>query len=92
MRARTVASLLLLAGCASSDLPALTARDPASVDAPETPVTSSPIASASAAPSTSAAPAPSGIYRCPMHHEVTSDHPGTCPKCGMTLRLDGDPK
>ena len=24
-------------------------------------------------------------YTCPMHPEVTSDKPGTCPKCGMTL-------
>jgi hypothetical protein len=25
------------------------------------------------------------LYQCPMHPEVTSDKPGTCPKCGMTL-------
>ncbi|HVE70523.1 MAG TPA: heavy metal-binding domain-containing protein [Thermoanaerobaculia bacterium] len=25
------------------------------------------------------------IYTCPMHPEVTSDKPGTCSKCGMTL-------
>ena len=25
------------------------------------------------------------VYACPMHPEVTSDKPGTCPKCGMTL-------
>ncbi|WP_312563032.1 copper-translocating P-type ATPase [Diaphorobacter sp.] len=25
------------------------------------------------------------IYTCPMHPEVQQDHPGTCPKCGMTL-------
>jgi len=25
------------------------------------------------------------IYYCPMHPEVTSDKPGNCPKCGMTL-------
>lgn len=24
-------------------------------------------------------------YTCPMHHEVTSDKPGKCPKCGMDL-------
>ena len=23
------------------------------------------------------------IYQCPMHHEVVSDTPGRCPKCGM---------
>jgi len=26
-----------------------------------------------------------GIYTCPMHPKVRQDHPGTCPKCGMTL-------
>lgn len=25
------------------------------------------------------------IYTCPMHPEVRLDHPGSCPKCGMTL-------
>jgi P-type Cu+ transporter len=25
------------------------------------------------------------IYTCPMHPEVRQDHPGACPKCGMTL-------
>jgi uncharacterized protein involved in copper resistance len=25
------------------------------------------------------------IYTCPMHPEVTSDKPGTCPKCGMAM-------
>lgn len=25
------------------------------------------------------------IYTCPMHPEVTSDKPGSCPKCGMKL-------
>ena len=24
-------------------------------------------------------------YACPMHPEVTSSEPGTCPKCGMRL-------
>ncbi len=27
------------------------------------------------------------IYTCPMHPEVQQDHPGSCPKCGMTLEL-----
>jgi Cu+-exporting ATPase len=25
------------------------------------------------------------IYTCPMHPEVRQNHPGNCPKCGMTL-------
>ena len=25
------------------------------------------------------------MYVCPMHEDVQSDHPGTCPKCGMKL-------
>lgn len=25
------------------------------------------------------------IYTCPMHPEIRWDHPGNCPKCGMTL-------
>ncbi|MDM4768287.1 copper-translocating P-type ATPase [Pelomonas sp. SE-A7] len=32
-----------------------------------------------------ALPLDSTIYTCPMHPEVRQDHPGTCPKCGMTL-------
>lgn len=32
-------------------------------------------------------PTPAGvIYACPMHPEVRQDHPGACPKCGMTLQ------
>jgi Heavy metal binding domain len=31
------------------------------------------------------APQAGGQYSCPMHPEVTSDEPGNCPKCGMTL-------
>ena len=30
-------------------------------------------------------PTASPIYTCPMHPEVQQDHPGECPKCGMTL-------
>ena len=32
-------------------------------------------------------PAAKPIYTCPMHPEVQQDHPGNCPKCGMTLEL-----
>lgn len=28
---------------------------------------------------------PGAIYTCPMHPEIRLDHPGVCPKCGMTL-------
>ena len=35
--------------------------------------------------SSTAQPAAATIYTCPMHPEVTSDKPGTCPKCGMAL-------
>ncbi len=28
------------------------------------------------------------IYTCPMHPDVRQNHPGHCPKCGMTLELE----
>lgn len=28
---------------------------------------------------------PAAVWTCPMHPEITEAHPGTCPKCGMTL-------
>ena len=31
------------------------------------------------------------VYTCPMHPEVQQDHPGNCPKCGMTLVLKAAP-
>ena len=30
-------------------------------------------------------PVAATVYACPMHPEVTSDKPGSCPKCGMAL-------
>jgi Cu(I)/Ag(I) efflux system membrane fusion protein len=27
------------------------------------------------------------VYTCPMHRDYHSDHPGTCPVCGMALKL-----
>ena len=40
---------------------------------------------ASNAPEDTAPDSVGTIYTCPMHPEVRQDHPGTCPKCGMTL-------
>ncbi len=46
------------------------------------------IPTTAAQPGPSAAPAPGKtIYTCPMHPEIQQDHPGACPKCGMTLEL-----
>jgi Cu+-exporting ATPase len=37
----------------------------------------------------SPSPSPSGtVYTCPMDPEVRQDHPGSCPKCGMSLEPD----
>ena len=42
--------------------------------------------SAALQPAPPVAVAPAGTeYTCPMHPEVRQDHPGNCPKCGMTL-------
>lgn len=30
-------------------------------------------------------PGEAATYTCPMHPEIRQDHPGNCPKCGMTL-------
>jgi Cu+-exporting ATPase len=46
------------------------------------------VSGSTAKPSQEAAitPAATGtIYTCPMHPEIRQDHPGNCPKCGMTL-------
>ena len=32
------------------------------------------------------------VYTCPMHPEVQSDEPGSCPKCGMNLAPAGGDK
>ncbi|QHE89391.1 heavy metal translocating P-type ATPase (plasmid) [Hydrogenophaga sp. BPS33] len=38
-----------------------------------------------AAPAPAPEAKPGTIYTCPMHPEIRQDHPGNCPKCGMSL-------
>ena len=46
-------------------------------------------AAAAAAPSPPAPEAaPGTVYTCPMHPEIRQDHPGNCPKCGMSLEAE----
>ncbi len=42
-------------------------------------------AASSEAPATLTPLASDTVYTCPMHPEVRQEHPGNCPKCGMTL-------
>ena len=42
-------------------------------------------AATAAEPPADEAHAAGTTYTCPMHPEVVQDHPGNCPKCGMTL-------
>ena len=37
------------------------------------------------APAAAAAALAGTVYTCPMHPEIRQDHPGNCPKCGMSL-------
>lgn len=77
-----VSSLLgLLVGCAQAPLPPLEAHHPASASAAEG------IAYVSAHHDDDEHDHASegGTYTCPMHADVVSDKPGSCPKCGMHL-------
>uniref|UniRef100_UPI0035B099C7 heavy metal translocating P-type ATPase n=1 Tax=Hydrogenophaga pseudoflava TaxID=47421 RepID=UPI0035B099C7 len=42
-------------------------------------------AAAPAHPAPAQPVAEGSVYTCPMHPEIRQDHPGNCPKCGMTL-------
>lgn len=100
-----LASLLMLAACASEPRRPPSSLDPSNPEAPEAPPAALPGALVAPGPSPSAEPATQAphaghgaeappasrdagaptVYTCPMHPEVRSDKPGTCPKCGMKL-------
>lgn len=94
---------LVLASCAS--VPAPVTRSPESPAHPAAPEAATPPASpelmgkASALPDAhgshatpSTAPTAGAVYTCPMHADVTSATPGTCPVCGMALVPKKTPK
>ena len=85
-------SILSFAACISEPKRLPAAMDPSNPDAPEAPAAALPTAFAAFtperpvpanAPAAAASDAGVTLYTCPMHPEVRSHHPGTCPKCGM---------
>lgn len=68
-------------------LPARPSPDPARIDAPAAPWSSSWLTATAAAPAQAPAKAAAQAsrYACPMHPEVTATAPGECPRCGMDL-------
>ncbi len=97
LRAAPLVSALSLAACAGDPLPpSHSPADPANPHASEAPfdapLTAAPSTTGVAPPSaemhdhSAHASADAGVtYTCPMHPEVQSSTPGSCPKCGMTL-------
>ncbi len=71
-------------GCTNGELPPRPPGHPADPNGESTPLEPT---SAEAAPSSDSPTAPSAgaLYACPMHPEVTSPVPSSCPKCGMNL-------
>lgn len=93
MKQFLIALALLIAACSSSrpepvaeasthshheSVPPAPALQPDEFDA------AAPVSVAEAA-KTAGPAVETALYACPMHPEVTSDQPGKCPKCGMTL-------
>ena len=94
-RALLITIALLSVGCASTirlaPVAPGTAADPASSEPPPPPVSQT--LHSEVPPQNTPTPTATEdksmgspiVYTCPMHPEVRSDAPGTCPKCGMKL-------
>ena len=82
---------LVIGACATEPAPRPVTLDPSNPQAPESPPLSVGALNPPLAPATKprfdkdAAEPGMTIYTCPMHPEVISGKPGSCPKCGMTL-------
>ena len=90
-----IAVAFLVNACASGEVAAHPTSHPASPNAEEAPSTpmearKPELASAEHGAhehdSSDHATEQDALYICPMHADVTSKTPGSCPKCGMTLR------
>jgi len=89
------ALLVAVAACSPGPMPvSQSLRDPSSPSAPEgvtptvasaAPVSSTAAGAAGHSHGDHAAPGEGVTYVCPMHPEVKSSTPGTCPKCNMKL-------
>lgn len=70
-------------GCSPAPAPvASSMHDPSNPAAPES---VDPIGHVQTGATTSTADAGPVVYVCPMHAEISSDRPGSCPKCGMMM-------
>jgi hypothetical protein len=92
---KTAVLALLLVACSPGPAPvASSPRDPSNPAAPEG-AAAPPVGATSAAEApedhahhghgAGAADAGAVVYTCPMHADVVSPGPGSCPKCGMHL-------
>jgi hypothetical protein len=79
-----LAGALALAACVNGTLPDRGARHPGHPAAPAG-YQRVELASVSEHAAPEASPGEVVVYTCPMHPEVVSSAPGTCPKCGMKL-------